>query len=277
MNSKETDNPKATEKDPVFTRGEYLTKALKSKGFTSVSWIGETGSTNDDLLEKTSGIDTGGRVLIADFQTSGKGRFDRKWVSEINSALLMSVSFSADAEKVNLGVFASGIAVASCAALRSLGFEQVRIKWPNDIVVETSSIGGQEKLAGVLAQSKLVRARASVVVGIGINVHPSSIRDVVTERGVVSLSDLGKPPDRVHLAEVILSNLGDLDFQSPELWENYRRLSGTIGQDVRVTTHKGVLEGKAKDITQFGSLLLEDHGGVVHEVISGDLVSLRPL
>lgn len=277
MNSKETDNPKATEKDPVFTRGEYLTKALKSKGFTSVSWIGETGSTNDDLLEKTSGIDTGGRVLIADFQTSGKGRFDRKWVSEINSALLMSVSFSADAKKVNLGVFASGIAVASCAALRSLGFEQVRIKWPNDIVVETSSIGGQEKLAGVLAQSKLVRARASVVVGIGINVHPSSIRDVVTERGVVSLSDLGKPPDRVHLAEVILSNLGDLDFQSPELWENYRRLSGTIGQDVRVTTHKGVLEGKAKDITQFGSLLLEDHGGVVREVISGDLVSLRPL
>ena len=277
MNSKETDNPKATEKDPVLARGEYLTKALKSKGFTSVSWIGETGSTNDDLLEKTSGIDTGGRVFIADFQTSGKGRFDRKWVAEINSALLMSVSFSADAEKVNLGVFASGIAVASCAALRSLGFEQVRIKWPNDIVVETSSIGGQEKLAGVLAQSKLVRARASVVVGIGINVHPSSIRDVVTERGVVSLSDLGKPPDRVHLAEVILSNLGDLDFQSPELWENYRRLSGTIGQDVRVTTHKGVLEGKAKDITQFGSLLLEDHGGVVREVISGDLVSLRPL
>ena len=277
MNSKETDNPKATEKDPVFTRGEYLTKALKSKGFTSVSWIGETGSTNDDLLEKTSGIDTGGRVLIADFQTSGKGRFDRKWVAEINSALLMSVSFSADAEKVNLGVFASGIAVASCAALRSLGFEQVRIKWPNDIVVETSSIGGQEKLAGVLAQSKLVRARASVVVGIGINVHPSSIRDVVTERGVVSLSDLGKPPDRVHLAEVILSNLGDLDFQSPELWENYRRLSGTIGQDVRITTHKGVLEGKAKDITQFGSLLLEDYGGFVREVISGDLVSLRPL
>ncbi len=277
MNSKETDNPKATEKDPVFTRGEYLTKALKSKGFTSVSWIGETGSTNDDLLEKTSGIDTGGRVLIADFQTSGKGRFDRKWVAEINSALLMSVSFSADAEKVNLGVFASGVAVASCTALHSLGFEQVRIKWPNDIVVENSSIGGQEKLAGVLAQSKLVRARASVVVGIGINVHPSSIRDVVTERGVVSLSDLGKPPDRVHLAEVILSNLGDLDFQSPELWENYRRLSGTIGQDVRVTTHKGVLEGKAKDITQFGSLLLEDYGGFVREVISGDLVSLRPL
>ena len=54
-------------------------------------------------------------------------------------------------------------------------------------------------------------------------------------------------------------------------------MSGTIGQDVRVTTHKGVLEGKAKDITQFGSLLLEDHGGVVREVISGDLVSLRPL
>ena len=277
MKSKETDNPKATEKDPVYERGEYLTRALKSKGFTSVSWVGETGSTNDDLLEKTSGIDTGGRVLIADFQTSGKGRFDRKWVAEINSALLMSVSFLAEAEKVNLGIFASGVAVASCRALHSLGFEQVSIKWPNDLVVETSSIGGQAKLAGVLAQSKLLRTRASVVVGIGINVHPSSIRDVITERGVVSLSDLDDPPDRVHLAEVILSNLGDLDFQSPDFWENYRRLSGTIGEDVRVTTHAGVLEGKAKDVTEFGSLLLEDYEGAVREVISGDLVSLRSL
>ncbi len=277
MDSKETDNPKATEKDPVFAREEYLTKALKSKGFTSVSWVEETGSTNDDLLEKISGIDTGGRVLIADFQTSGKGRFDRKWVAEINSALLMSVSFLADVERVNLGVFASGIAVASCTALRSLGFEQVRIKWPNDIVVENSSVGGQAKLAGVLAQSKLVRTRASVVVGIGINVHPSNIQDVITQRGVISLSDLGSPPDRVHLAEAILLNLGDLDFQSPDLWESYRRLSATIGQDVRVTTGTGVLEGKAKDITEFGSLLLEDNGGVVREVISGDLVSLRPL
>ena len=277
MDSKETDNPKATEKDSVFAREEYLTKALKSKGFTSVSWVEETGSTNDDLLEKISGIDNGGRVLIADFQTSGKGRFDRKWVAEINSALLMSVSFLADVEKVNLGVFASGIAVASCAALRSLGFEQVRIKWPNDIVVENSSVDGQAKLAGVLAQSKLVGTRASVVVGIGINVHPSNIQDVITQRGVISLSDLGSPPDRVHLAEAILLNLGDLDFQSPDLWESYRRLSATIGQDVRVTTGTGVLEGKAMDITEFGSLLLEDNGGVVREVISGDLVSLRPL
>ena len=277
MDSKETDNPKATEKDSVLARGEYLTKALKNKGFTSISWVRETGSTNTDLLEKTSSLDAGCRVLIADFQTSGKGRFDRKWVADINSALLMSVSFLADAKKVNLGVFASGVAVASCSALHYLGFEQARIKWPNDIVVETLPLGGQAKLAGVLAQSKLVRAKASVVVGIGINVHPSNIQDVITERGVISLSDLGSPPDRVHLAEAILSNLGDLDFQSPDFWEMYRRLSGTIGQDVRVTTETEVLEGKAQDITESGSLLLDDYGGSVREVISGDLVSLRPL
>ena len=277
MDSKETDNPKANEKDSVLARGEYLTKVLKDQGLTTISWVGETGSTNSDLLEETSSLDSGGRVLIADFQTSGKGRFDRKWVADINSALLMSVSFLADAKKVNLGVFASGVAVASCSALRSLGFEQVRIKWPNDIVVETLPLGGQAKLAGVLAQSKLVRTTASVVVGIGINVHPSNIQDLITERGVISLSDLGSPPDRVHLAEVILSNLGDLDFQSPDFWESYRRLSGTIGQDVRVTTETGVLEGKALDITEFGSLLLEDYGGSVREVFSGDLVSLRPL
>ena len=277
MNSKETDSSKATEKDSVFMRGEYLTKALKSKGYTSVSWVEVTGSTNTDLLSKTSMKDTGGRVLIADFQTSGKGRFDRKWIAEANSALLMSVSFLADVQKVNLGVFASGVAVASCRALHSLGFKQVRIKWPNDIVIRTSTDGGQAKLAGVLAQSKLVRTRASVVVGIGINVHPSNIRDVIPERGVVSLSDLGHPPDRVRLAEAILSTLGDLDLQNPDFWKSYRRFSETIGQAVRVTTDTGVLEGIAKDVTQSGSLLVEGLQGEVREVISGDLVSLRLL
>ena len=277
MNSKETDNSKATEKDSAFMRGEYLTKALKSKGYTSVSWVEATGSTNTDLLLKTSMKDTGGRVLIADFQTSGKGRFDRKWIAEANSALLMSVSFLADVQKVNLGVFASGVAVASCRALHSLGFKQVRIKWPNDIVIRTSTDGGQAKLAGVLAQSKLVRTRASVVVGIGINVHPSNIRDVIPEREVVSLSDLGHPPDRVHLAEAILSTLGDLDLKNPDFWKSYRRFSETIGQAVQITTDTGVLEGTAKDVTQSGSLLVEGPQGEVREVTSGDLVSLRLL
>ncbi len=129
----------------------------------------------------------------------------------------------------------------------------------------------------MLAQSKLVRNSASVVVGIGINVHPSSLRDSVPERRVVSLSDLGEPPDRVHLAETILSSLGEINFRNSSFWDAYRSLSETIGQHVRVTTERIVLEGIAKDITQSGSLLLEDNEGAICEVSSGDLVSLRLL
>ncbi len=277
MNSKETDNPKPTEKDSVIERGKYLTKSLKSKGFSSILWVEDTGSTNTDLLKKSSSEDVDSMVLIADFQTSGKGRRGRKWVAEPNSSLLMSVSFQADTEKVNLGVFASGVAVASCIALHSLGFGEARIKWPNDIVVIDTENREQVKLAGVLAQSKLVRTQAFVVVGIGINVHPSNIKDVVTEREAISLSDLGNPPDRVLLAETILSALGDLDFQSSIFWETYRSFSGTIGQAIRITTDSDPIEGLAKDITELGSLLVEDNEGVVHEVTSGDIVSLRPL
>ena len=275
MKSKETDNLKATENDPPRVREEYLTNALKSAGFGPVSWVEETGSTNTDLLEKSSRIAADGMVAIADFQTSGKGRKDRKWVSESGSALLMSVNFLADTDLVNLGVFTSGMAIATCETLHSLGFGQVQIKWPNDLVITKEK--RQAKLAGVLAQSQIVKNQASVVVGIGINVHPSNLKEVILERDVVALSDIKTPPDRVELAERILSVLADLDFQSPSFWQKYRSFSATIGGAVRIATDKGVLLGVAQDVTNSGSLLVLDSEGVTHEVTSGDLVSLRPL
>ncbi len=275
MESKETDNPKATEKDPPSVRGEYLTNTLKTVGFGPVLWVNETGSTNTDLLNKSSRVATNGMVVIADFQTLGRGRKDRKWVSEAGVSLLMSVNFLANTESVNLGVFTSGLAIASCEALHSLGFEQVQIKWPNDLVVEEGE--RQAKLAGVLAQSKIVKNRAFVVVGIGINVHPSNLKDVLSERDVISLSDIKAPPDRVELAESILSILAGLDLQSPNFWQRYYSHSGTIGKVVRISTDKGVLIGVAEGITTSGSLLVSDNEGVTHEVTSGDLVSLRPV
>ena len=275
MESKETDNPKATEKDPPSVRGEYLTNALKTVGFGPVLWVEETGSTNTDLLNKSLQIDADGMVVIADFQTFGRGRKDRKWMSEPGASLLMSVNFLANTDSVNLGVFTSGLAIASCEALHSLGFEQVQIKWPNDLMVAVEK--RQAKLAGVLAQSQIVKNRASVVVGIGINVHPSNLKDVLSERDVISLSDIKTPPDRVELAEKILSILADLDFQSPDFWQIYRSLSGTIGQTVKISTDTENLIGIAQDVTNSGSLLVLDNTGVTHEVTSGDLVSLRRL
>jgi len=275
MKSKETDNPKATEKDPPNLRGEYLTNVLKTMEFGPVFWVEETGSTNADLLEKSSSNKSDGMVVIADFQTSGRGRRDRKWIAEPEKALLMSVNFIADAEKVNLGVFASGMAIASCEAIKALGFDKVQIKWPNDLVI--SNDGSQAKLAGVLAQSKILNNRASVVVGIGINVHSSNIKEIILERDILTLSDLGTPPDRVELAESILSILAGLDFHNPNFWERYRSYSATIGQAVRVSTERETLEGTARDVTDTGSLLIEDNQGIIYDVTSGDLVSLRPL
>jgi BirA family biotin operon repressor/biotin-[acetyl-CoA-carboxylase] ligase len=277
MRSNETDSPKATEKDQADRRGEYLTKSLESKGFGPILWVEETGSTNVDLLKISSSSDIEGMVIIADFQNSGRGRRDRRWESEPNSALLMSVGFQADTKSVNLGVFASGVAVAACVALSSFGFEQIRIKWPNDIVVVGCEGDEQPKLAGVLAQSQLVDTRASVVVGIGINVNPSNLREVVPERRVISLSDLRSPPDRVDLAEIILENLAAIDLESSKFWDFYRSLSATIGQDIRVITDNEVLEGVAQNVTNSGSLIVLDENGVSREVTSGDLVSMRPL
>ena len=275
MKSNETHNRKVTEKDDPIQRGDYLTEVLKPLDFGPVTWVQETGSTNSDLLEKSISEENEGMVIIADFQTSGRGRRERQWIAEADSSLLMSVLFRADSREMDLGVFSSGVAIAACEALDNLGFGRVRIKWPNDLVVLDNQ--KQAKLAGVLAQSLISGGQASIVVGIGINVHPSNLGEVLTDREIITLSNIGMAPDRVLLAEKILTFLAKLDFRDPNLWTKYRSFSATLGDLVRITTETGVILGEAIDITGSGSLLVLDHNGKTHEITVGDLVSLRPV
>jgi BirA family biotin operon repressor/biotin-[acetyl-CoA-carboxylase] ligase len=275
MKSNETHSRKVTEKDHPIQRGDYLTEVLRFLDFGPVTWVHETGSTNSDLLEKSKSVVSEGMVIIADFQTSGRGRREREWIAEADSSLLMSVLFRADSREVNLGVFSSGMAIAACEALHDLGFGRVRIKWPNDLVVLDDQ--RQAKLAGVLAQSLISGGQASIVVGIGINVHPSNLEEILTDRETITLSNIGMSPDRVLLAESILTILAKLDFRDPRLWAKYRSFSATLGESVRITTETGVILGEATDVTRSGSLLVVDHDGKTHEVTVGDLVSLRPV
>src|SRR5215470_6491119 len=121
--------------------------------------VEETGSTNADLLAKArSGADEG-LVLVAEAQTSGRGRMGRRWISPPRRALTFSVLLRPPVPPALLGwvPLLAGVAVAS-ALERTAGVD-ARLKWPNDVLV------GDAKLAGILAE----RWGDAVVVGTGIN------------------------------------------------------------------------------------------------------------
>ena len=199
-------------------------------------------------------------VRVADHQTAGRGRLDRRWEDDGRSQLkVVSVP-----SRIEPGLIAGTIAAAARGAAAhgaDLGF-----KWPNDLMIETSAVSG--KVAGVLAE--YVADPAVVVVGIGLNLHPPGIP------GAASLAEVGCLVSRDQLLASMLNALPHLlarpDLVRTELVEH----SVTIGRRVRVERPGSELIGTATGLDEQGRLLLEVDGEV--EIISvGDIVHLRPI
>jgi BirA family transcriptional regulator, biotin operon repressor / biotin---[acetyl-CoA-carboxylase] ligase len=122
--------------------------------------VEETGSTNADLLAQARSGAGEGLVLVAEAQTSGRGRMGRRWISPPRRSLTFSVLLRPAVPAGLLGwlPLLAGVAVAS--ALQQTAGVDARLKWPNDVLVDGA------KIAGILAE----RWGSAVVVGTGINV-----------------------------------------------------------------------------------------------------------
>lgn len=108
-----------------------------------------------------------GFMVIADYQTAGKGQFGRKWQSLAGQNLLCSLIMGPLNWPISR-LFA--LHLCSCLALLNLirdsGIQQVKIKWPNDLYV------GDRKIAGILIENILREANIQwSVIGVGLNVH----------------------------------------------------------------------------------------------------------
>jgi len=128
-------------------------------------------STNDfamDYLSKT--IPKDGFFVLADFQTGGKGQYGRKWDSEASKNLLVSYIFDSSFLKLDqiFGLHLAG-SLAMTNLLNEFRIEEIRIKWPNDLLV------GGRKIAGILIQNVLKGQQLQYsVFGIGLNLNQTN-------------------------------------------------------------------------------------------------------
>ena len=122
-------------------------------------------STNTELLGRPFPRAGTGEVLLAEYQTAGKGRRGRSWMAPPGGAICLSLSWTFPTVSQDLGALGLVIGVCALRALRALGLEGAELKWPNDLLLHS------RKLGGVLIE---LRAEASgpacVVIGIGLNV-----------------------------------------------------------------------------------------------------------
>ena len=194
-------------------------------------------------VESTQKIAAGlpiGSVVLADEQTAGRGRLDRRWETPPRTGLLVTYVL----EPRPLLVFAAGVAAA-----RACG-PDVRLKWPNDLILE------DRKLGGVLAE--LVAGRALVGIGINLTWAPPGAAQLGADRELL-LADLNR------LIQTWAKE------PAGKILAAWRIRSWTLGQIVRVELAGETLEGLAEDVDSDGALIVAGR-----RILAGDVLRVRP-
>lgn len=219
------------------------------------------------------------RALLADAQTAGRGRNGRAWTTDPQASLALSVALERPVQSPPLAglPLAVGVAVAEVLAVHGA---TVRLKWPNDLLVERD--GTRAKAGGILVEARSQARWQRVVIGVGLNLAASAALDAVaTAQPVAGLFAPGAAPDRVALARALAHALVALvaDFERHGLAAYAARwsaLDALAGMPVDLVRHDGTrVPGRAQGIDADGALRVAlDAGGIEH-VVAGD-VSVRP-
>ena len=262
-----------------------------------VARLGATTSTNAVVAgEARKGV-AEGLVVTADYQSAGRGRFDRRWEAPPGSGLLFSVllrpglaaSGALALERGHLVVAAVSLAVARAAD--AVAGVRLSLKWPNDLLAPDG-----RKVAGVLAEvaigaaagrastelastelasTELAAADWAVVVGVGLNVSWAP-------EGASCLDALaGRPVNKDELLNEALGSLRELYGRWDEVAELYRERLATLGRQVVVHLASGTgpgdeagIRGQAVGVDSAGRLLVHTATGLV-EVAAGDVDHAR--
>jgi BirA family biotin operon repressor/biotin-[acetyl-CoA-carboxylase] ligase len=173
-------------------------------------------------------------------------------------------------------------AVDACAEAAGV---EARLKWPNDLVVPAD--GGVRKLGGMLSESVIESGRLeAVVLGIGINVNwpddlPADLSETATALNHVASREIAR--DQLLAAmlvrfDALYGALGSAGAGDDDggLAEEYRARSATLGTEVSVATATETVVGRAVDIGDDGSLVLELRDGGRRIITTGDVTQLRP-
>jgi BirA family biotin operon repressor/biotin-[acetyl-CoA-carboxylase] ligase len=253
-----------------------LNKTLSKLPLGDIKYFESTGSTNDEALAWAANDAKDLSLVIADEQTAGRGRLDRKWFTPPGTALACSLILRPTTDErpyVSRIVGLAALAVADTLRARRL---TPQIKWPNDVLL----LG--HKVAGILVESVWTGEDIDcVVIGIGINVLKGSVPpQELLHFPVTSLEDeLDDPPDRLALLFDILSTLINLRPQlgTDEFLSRWAQSLAFLGEQVQVEVEeKPPVVGQVLGLEQDGSLRLRDGYDKTVAVRFGD-VRLRPL
>jgi BirA family transcriptional regulator, biotin operon repressor / biotin---[acetyl-CoA-carboxylase] ligase len=233
-------------------------------------------STNTVLLSRPNPANGSSEILLAEYQTAGRGRRGRTWIAPPGGSICMSLSWTFRDVPSELGALGLVIGVCELRALRELGMADARLKWPNDLLVN------DRKLGGILIELRAeTDGPACVVIGIGVNVALGApLLAKIAETGIAATDLVSAGLTQVSrnvAAGAILDHCirGLLDFEREGLRpfiEDWRHVDALRGRMVDVRGATGdVVRGLVRGVDLHGALLVETADEGLRKFVSGDV------
>ncbi len=278
----------------------------------TVHFVLETDSTNRMIRDLAKEGASHGTLAVADYQDSGRGRFERKWIVPPGTSVMMTILLRPDLAPDRASMLTLVMGLSAAQAVQKMGFP-ASIKWPNDVVLS------KKKICGILTEMRICPEQNQkidyVEIGIGINVNLAEFPEELKEKATsLMLEAAASGAAAMDPAETSLSDSAAASASDPSasrasfkrtefdrnlviglvmeafeknyerfektqdlrlLKEEYERLLANRGEEVRVLENTP-WEGRCLGISTTGELLVQKKDGTIREVRSGE-VSVRGL
>jgi BirA family biotin operon repressor/biotin-[acetyl-CoA-carboxylase] ligase len=211
-----------------------------------------------------------GAVVIAEYQSSGRGRLGRSWLAEPGTSLLLSVLLRPPCNAETAGLLTIYTSAAIAIAIERSARNAVECKWPNDLLL------GGRKFCGILIENSFQQSGLSYsVIGAGINVNQTTFPPEIAEKSTSLARDTGKTVDRVLVLREVLIELdrmykavrqGDFNVAIAE----WTKRCSMFGKPITVEEHEQTVRGIAVRLRDDGGLVISSGSGE-RTIYSGDV------
>ena len=264
--------------DPVpFLDREAIVAALgKAASRLKIEVADTVDSTSTELLRRAARQDVDHQVLVAEWQTGGRGRRGRNWTAVAGGSLTFSLGWRFEQGAGFLAGLSLAVGVALGRALDAAGFEDIQLKWPNDLVYRHCKIGG---ILIEISGDALGPALAVIGVGLNVRLPARARRDIAQPVTDLAAIDRERALDRNRLLAFILAELNAvLERYAREGFAafvaEWQRRHALQKKPVRVLLPDGtVAAGEVVGVDASGALVLDQRGRRIR-FVSGE-VSLR--
>jgi BirA family transcriptional regulator, biotin operon repressor / biotin---[acetyl-CoA-carboxylase] ligase len=215
-----------------------------------------------------------GTVIISESQTAGRGRLGRSWHSEREAGIYFSIVLFPKAPPSLAPLFTLATAVAMHNSIEQYSGLDIDIKWPNDLLI------GRKKFCGILSEIQAeVDLVKTMIIGVGVNANHERLPAEIADRATSLRMASGRIQSRIEILLEFFQEFENIymDFErkGPSgIIEQWTRFS-SFASGRKIEIHDGVrkIAGVTRGLNPLGALRIEQKGGQVEEVYSGDVVA----